>query len=322
MDRTKVVVCRSGDFNPGRELIQALEADFPALHVIDLKKEEFAGRAEELHGAEIFIGWPDDEQLLAMPSLRWVQLPSAGANGYTDRPTLREDIQITNSSGVFGVPGAEHAVALLLALTRQLHIHFEQQQSKIWKRNPHCLEVAGSTVGIIGLGDIGKETAKRVKAFGANVLAVKRTVSECPPYVDRLYTIEQIDTVLAESDFIIMALPLTADTEGFLDAERLSRMKKDAILINVGRGPTVDEPALIQALRDGKLAGAGLDVTDIEPLPQDNPLWGQPNVLITSHSVGVSPRKEERRMELFSQNIKKYLAGESLINRVDRRAGY
>jgi phosphoglycerate dehydrogenase-like enzyme len=180
MKQTKVALCRSGDFDPDHALVESLRMQFPTVSLVDLRKEKFADRLEELKGTEAFIGWPDDEQLHSLPLLRWVQLPSAGANGYTSgRSALREDVQITNSSGVFGVPGAEHALALLLAIARQLPIHFEQQQRKQWRRNPYSLEIDGSTAAIIGLGDIGMEIARRVKAFGASVLAVKRVASAC-----------------------------------------------------------------------------------------------------------------------------------------------
>lgn len=322
MGKTKVILCRSGDYDPDQALVDDIKENFSSVDFIDIRSQEFHSRENEMTDADVFVGWPNDEQLAAMPSLRWIYLPSAGANAYTDRQTVGENVMITNSSGVFGVPGAEHAIALMLALTRELHIHFNQQKQKIWKRNPICLEVQDSNVGIIGLGDIGGEIAKRAKGLGAHVTAVRRHASECPPYVDRMYPIEQLDTLLAESDFVFMALPLTDETKGFLHRERIQKMKKGAVFINVGRGPTVDEPALIEALQYGNLTGAGLDVTDEEPLPNASPLWDMPNVLITSHSVGVSPRKEERRMKLLSENLKRFLAGEELINLVDRKAGY
>ncbi|TBL80115.1 D-2-hydroxyacid dehydrogenase [Paenibacillus thalictri] len=322
MQQTKVILCRTGDYNPGRELVQALEREFPEVHFIDLPKGEFEQRKEEVKDAQVFVGWPDENQLNALPELRWIQLPSAGANGYTQRSALAEHVIVTNSSGVFGVAGAEHAIALMLAFTRQLHVHYDQQRRKIWKRNPYCLEVQDSTVGIIGLGDIGGGIAQRAKGLGARVIAVKRTVTACPPFVDRLYALEDVDSLLAEADFLVLALPLTAETQGFLNAERIGRIKKGAVLINVGRGPTVDESALIRALQNGDISGAGLDVTDVEPLPQISPLWELPNVLITSHSVGVTPRKEERRVSILRQNLRRFLSGEEMMNRVDRTAGY
>ncbi|GIQ69949.1 D-2-hydroxyacid dehydrogenase [Xylanibacillus composti] len=322
MKRTKVILCRSGDYDPDVKLVRQLADEFPEVTFVDLRKDEFLARQEELLDAEVFVGWPTREQLEALPNLKWVQLQSAGANGYTNNPYLREDVALTNASGVFNVPGAEHALALMLAFARQLHVHFDQQQNKRWKRNPLCLEIQSSTVGVIGLGGIGGETAKRAKALGARVVAVKRNPDAPPPYVDRLYPIEEVEELLAVSDFVVMALPLTEETRGFLHADRIAKIKRGAVLINVGRGPTVDERALIQALQEGALFGAGLDVTEVEPLPEESPLWGMPNVIITSHSVGVSPRKEERRMELLSANLRRFLAGEPLHNLVDRNAGY
>lgn len=322
MNKTKVILCRGGDYDPEEELVRKLAEAFPEADIVDIRKERLDMQLEEHQDAEVFVGWPTREQLEALPRLKWVQLQSAGANGYTNNPYLRDDIVLTNASGVFNVPGAEHALALMLAFTRQLHVHMDQQRRKVWKRNPSCLEIQSSTVGVIGLGGIGGETAKRAKALGAQVVAVKRNPADKPSYVDRLYAMEEVEELLAVSDFVVMALPLTRETAGFLHAERIAKIKPGAVLINVGRGPTVDEAALVHALQSGALSGAGLDVTEVEPLPEDSPLWEMANVIITSHSVGISPRKEERRMDLLSANLRRYLAGEPLLNVVDRNAGY
>ncbi len=322
MKQTKVILCRGGDYYPDAELVQQLADAFPNVDFVDTRKEQLDEQLDMHQDAEVFLGWPTREQLEGLPNLKWVQLQSAGANGYTNNPYLRDDVALTNASGVFDVPGAEHSLALMLAFTRQLPVYFDQQQRKVWKSNPGCLEIQSSTVGVIGLGGIGGETAKRAKALGARVVAVKRNPANKPTYIDQLYPIDEVDTLLAESDFVVMALPLTGDTQGFLNAGRIAKMKKGAVLINVGRGPTVDEGALIQALQSGALLGAGLDVTEVEPLPADNPLWEMSNVIITSHSLGVSPRKEERRVELLTANLKRFLAGEPLLNLVDRNAGY
>jgi len=316
----KAVMAYAGDFTFEEEHVSRFRERFPDVEFVCKPREALADG--DLDGAEAFVGWPTDAELAAMPQLRWIQLPSAGANGYVDHRTLPQEVAITTSSGVFGVPGAEHAIALILAFTRQLHVHMRQQSERVWRRNPHCLEVQDATVAVIGLGDIGKEIARKAKGLGAYVIGVKRSPSAPPEGVDELRLIGELDDVLARADFVVAALPLSDDTRRLIDAGRIARMKQGAVFINVGRGPTVDEAALIEALADGRLEGAGLDVTDVEPLPADSPLWSMPNVLITSHSVGVSPKKAERRTALYLDNFERFLAGKPLRNQVDRMRGY
>jgi phosphoglycerate dehydrogenase-like enzyme len=313
-------MCYSGDFVLDDRHVARLQKRFPQVEFIGKKREEF--EASELKEAEVFIGWPSDEELAAMPLLKWVQLPSAGADGYVNKAALSEDVVVTNSSGVFGVPGAEHALALMLAFTRQLHVHFRQQTERVWKRNPYCLEIQDSTVMVIGLGDIGTEVARKAKGLGAHVIAVKRSLADRPAFVDELCLTDDLDKILPVSDFIVCTVPLTVETRGMINADRIKRMKQGAVFINVGRGATVDEEALIEALRSGHLEGAGLDVTEVEPLPEASPLWSMPNVIITSHAVGVTPKKAERRTELYITNFEKFLQGEPLINTVVRTRGY
>ncbi|TDF98733.1 D-2-hydroxyacid dehydrogenase [Paenibacillus piri] len=316
----KAVLCYAGDFNLEESHVERLRRQLPEVTFVCKPRPELA--PDDLQDAAVFIGWPTDEELAAMPSLRWVQLPSAGADSIVNRQLLRDDVIVTNSSGVFGVPGAEHALALMLAFTRQLHVHFRQQSERIWKRNPYCLEIQDSTVTVIGLGDIGTEVARKAKGLGAYVIGVKRSATDCPAFVDELCLTADLDSALAKSDFIVSALPLTEETKGLISAERIGKMKKGAVFVNVGRGPTVDETALIDALQNGRLEGAGLDVTEIEPLPETSPLWTMPNVLITSHAVGVTPKKAQRRTELYLENFARFLRGEPLVNTVIRTRGY
>lgn len=317
---TKVILGYSADFQFERRHVETISARFPEVTIIGRDKADL--QPADLRGAHVYIGWPTDEELQAMPELQWIQLPSAGVDRYVNNPLVASDVTITNASGVFGVPGAEHAIALMLAFTRQLHVHFRQQTERIWKRNPHCLEVQDSVVTVIGLGDIGTEVARKAKGLGAYVIAVKRTVSDCPPFVDELCLTADMDAALAKSDFVVSTVPLTAETRELLDAERIRRIKRGAVFVNVGRGKTVDESALIAALQDGHLEGAGLDVTAVEPLPAHSPLWSMPNVLITSHAVGVSPKKADRRLRLFMENLERFLAGRPLANAVVKSRGY
>ncbi len=278
---------------------------------------------EQLHKAEIIFGWPEPEQLLAAKNLRWLQLPSAGADSYMDRSLYHcKDIQLTNSSGVFGLPIAEHVFAMILSYNRNLTEYAWQQKEGIWKGIRKTKDFYGSTIGVIGLGDIGTEVAKRAKALGARVLGVKRTLSSQPEYVDQLFTTDAIDEVLEQSDYIVLALPGTKITPGIITEQSLKRMKPDAFLVNIGRGSLVDQDALIKALKEGWIGGAGLDVTSPEPLPQDSPLWELKNVIITPHASGSSPTNDFRRMGIFLRNLEHYLAEQRLENLVDFEEGY
>ncbi|MFC0334542.1 D-2-hydroxyacid dehydrogenase [Paenibacillus sepulcri] len=310
----------SGDFIPDDGQLQRMKRQFPQVTFMDKKRDEW--ELGGLENAEILIGFPSDGMLQTMRALKWLQLPSAGADSYAKRPALPEHVVVTSSSGVFSVPGAEHALALMLALTRQLHVHFRQQSERIWKHNPRCLEIQDSNVTIIGMGDIGTELARKAKGLGACVIGVKRSLSERPSFVDELVVTADLDSALAKSDFIVSTLPLTAETEGIISAERIGRMKRGAVFINIGRGRTVDEEALIEALQSGHLHGAGLDVTAVEPPQASSLLWDMPNVILTAHAAGVSPKKAERRTELFAANIQRYLQGEPLLNVIERGRGY
>ena len=316
----KAVMSYSGDFYLDDNHVEQLKEQFPQVKFVAMNKEELV--SEDLADAVVYVGWPSDEELQAMPLLQWVQLPSAGADNYVNRPTMKESVVVTNASGVFGVPGAEHALALMLAFTRQLPVHFRQQSERIWKRNPYCLEIQDSTVVVVGLGDIGTEVARKAKGLGAYVIAVKRSAGERPPFVDELCKITDLDSALAKADFIVLALPSTDETNGIINADRIKLMKKGAVFVNVGRGTVVDELALIEALQSGHLEGAGLDVTEVEPLPDTSPLWSMPNVIITSHAVGVTPKKSARRTALLTTNIERFLQGEALLNTVIRTRGY
>ncbi len=278
---------------------------------------------EQIQTAEIIYGWPDVKLLKDAPYLKWLHLPSAGADRYNKRDVYAEgDIVLTTSGGTFGKPIAEHALSLILAFNRGLHQYVRNGENKLWKSVVPVRDFFGSTVGIIGFGDIGKEVAKRCKALGAYTIAVKRTLSEKPDYIDELLLESDVGLLLERSDAIVLALPNTPKTTGFLSKERIAKLKKTAFVVNVGRGSAIDQDALVVALHEGRIAGAGLDVTTPEPLPQDNPLWCMPNVIITSHSSGLSPTSIHRNFDIFYRNLEKYQARESMHNVVDFNEGY
>lgn len=278
---------------------------------------------EMLSKAEIIFGWPRLDELKKAKNLRWLNLPSAGADNYTDvNAYVNKDIILTNSSGVYGLPIAEHVFAMILSFNRNLQEYAYLKEKKSWEMILNTKDFYGSTVGIIGFGDIGKEIAIRAKAFGARVLVVKRKPSQVPEYVDELYITEEIDQVLKQSDYIVLTLPATKNTKGIISRDRINIMKPGAYLVNIGRGELIDQEALIEALRENKIGGAGLDVMTPEPLPADSPLWELPNVIITQHSSGLSVGNDTRRVKLFADNLERYVNNEKLVNIVDFTEGY
>jgi phosphoglycerate dehydrogenase-like enzyme len=278
---------------------------------------------ELIRQADIIYGWPEVQYLKEAENLKWLHMPSAGVEGYTSKAGYyNKDIILTNSSGVFGLPIAEHVFAMILSYNRNLQEYSYNKAEKKWKDISKTRDFYGSTIGIIGLGDIGTEVAKRAKAWGANVLAVKRTVTEVPEYIDKFYSLEDIDEVLVQSDYVLLALPITQKTQGIMNEERLKIMKPHAFLVNIGRGALIDQEALIKALQENWIGGAGLDVTTPEPLPQDSPLWDLPNVILTPHISGSSPTNLARRFDMFNRNLKLFLENKPLENLVDFTEGY
>lgn len=294
---------------------------FPGSEVTIINRKELT--PEILQKAEVIFGWPGVDEIQLAANLRWLHLPSAGADSYTSGEIpLPKHVILTSSNGVYGKPIAEHVLAMILSFNKNLQVYANFKEHKLWKELVPAREFYGSTIGIIGFGDIGKEVAIRAKALGARVLAVKRTPSEPPEYVDALYQAEKLDEVLIKSDYIVLAVPSTIKTKGIITEERLRKMKPDAFLVNIGRGALIDQEALIKALKEHWIGGAGLDVTTPEPLPQDSPLWELPNVILTPHISGLSPANDKRKFEIFYRNLKHYMAGEPMENVVDLTEGY
>lgn len=301
------------------EAVERIRSLAVPLRVQQIRRDDPAF-ADLLPQTEVIVGGISPEDVARACHLRWLQLGSAGANRILD--ALPAGVILTNASGVFGVPIAEHVLALMLALTRMIPESIRAAQQAHWVQQTGRVELYGATCGIIGLGNIGTEVARRAKAFGMRILAVKRQPVGKPDFVDELWNLAGLDHLLAESDHIVNCLPGTAHTHHLLDARRIGHMKKGACFYNIGRGNTVDEAALVHALCGGHLAGAGLDVFEKEPLPADHPLWSLPNVIVTPHRSGQSPRNKQRLAEIVLRNIGHYLREEPLEHLVDRHWGY
>lgn len=293
--------------------------------VVGLSQEEALARAAEAHGIDVSYATP--AFLAAAKRLAWVQATSAGVDRWAGIPALREGrLVFTNMRGVHGPAIADHVFAMLLALTRDLPVHLAGRAQGAWKRDgsgvlePIALE--GRTLLVVGLGGIGTEIARRGHGFGMRVVATRRSAGEKPAFVERVGRAEDLHAFLREADVVAIAVPLTKETERLFDARAFAAMKRGAYLVNIARGPVVDTAALLAALRSGHLAGACLDVTDPEPLPPDHPLWKLPNVVITPHVSSRAELTDERSWALYRENVRRFDAGEPLLNVVDKDAWY
>jgi glyoxylate/hydroxypyruvate reductase len=278
-----------------------------------------------VEGAEVLYGIPGDTgaglawAVRIAPGLRFVQATAAGAGEQVGGAELTkaelDRVAISSASGVHAVPLAEWALLGLLAFTKDLPRLRRDAAARHWDHYP-VDELRGKTVLIVGVGEIGGEVARLADAFGMRVLGVKRDIREPVPHVEAVHPPESIDDLVGQADAIVITLPLTAETRGLIGRETISRMREGAIVVNVGRGGVIDEEALIKALVSGKLAGAALDVFAEEPLPQTSPLWALENVIVSPHTSALSWHENERIIELFADNLRRYLSGEELRSRV------
>ncbi|MBQ3384690.1 MAG: D-2-hydroxyacid dehydrogenase [Erysipelotrichaceae bacterium] len=276
---------------------------------------------EIVRDAEVIMGNIPHSLVEKCEKLRWLQLQSAGANRYTDIP---EDVILTNCAGAFGTAMSEHMMAFVLMAMKRLEDYYEDQKNCIWKRLGAVGTIVGSTVLCIGMGNIGGELAKRMKAFDAYVIGVQRAAHEKPAFVDELHTIEELDELLPRADIVTLSVPHTDKTVHMIDERRLRLMKKNAILVNVGRGTAIVTDDLVRVLNEGHLAAACLDVTDPEPLPADHPLWKARNVFITPHvSAGDGTNVTVGNVsDIFYVNLRHYVNNEPLEHVVNKKQGY
>jgi phosphoglycerate dehydrogenase-like enzyme len=308
------------------ERIQAVDprveiVPFPSVVLrpgMTLTEDEMAQARAALADVEVIFG-PVAlplELFDAAPKLRWFQALTAGVDQLTERGLLDRGFTVTKVSGLASNAIAEYAMASMLMLAKGLHTMIRNQAEHRWAFRFNA-ELRGKTVGIVGYGSIGKATARLAKAFGMRVVACRRRSGDPDPDCDRMRPYTALHELLGESDFVVLSVPLTEETRGLIGADELRAMRRTAYLVNVARGPVVDQEALIAALREGTIAGAGLDVFDPEPLPEDSALWDLPNVIITPHISGAIEGYGHRASELFVANLRRFLAGEPLENVVD-----
>lgn len=307
---------------------EKLASDFPQLQII--KRESYDGIEDHLHDSEIiFTISLRPDQFSAARCVCWIHAPTAAVHQFLFPELIASDVLLTNSTEVHGPVVAEHVMALIFALAKKIPQATRLQQRRVWGKGemwsegPRPCEVAGSTLGLVGVGSIGRRVAMMASGIGMRVVAMRQHVEkERPDGVEAVFGPSELDELLAQSDFVVLAAPLVEATQRLMNADRFAQMQTAGYLINVGRGPQVDEAALAQALRTRQIAGAALDVFDQEPLPPDSPLWDLENLLITPHTAGLTEKLWHRHYELFSDNLRRYLAHQPLRSVVDKQTGY
>ncbi len=296
----------------GLEVVKATEPDDIAREITD---------AEILYALKI-----TQEEFSKAKKLQWIQSPFVGVDSVLINDVKNSDVIVTNSKGIHASQASDHVFALILAFARRLPELFEDQKKRKWRpRHPFPFdpldELHGKTLGIIGLGSIGREIARKGKCFGMHVVGMKNNPTRVEN-VDRVYRKDEINELLEISDYVVLCVPLTHETAGMIGENELKRMKNSAYLINIARGEVVDEKALVKALKEGWIAGAAIDVAENEPLPENSELWDLDNIIITPHVAGSTPHYWERAVSIFTENLKRFLAGKELINVVDKSKGY
>jgi len=307
---------------------ERLAHEFPVLEVT--QRDRYDGIEPELRDAEVlFTISLRPEQFAAAKNLRWIQAPTAAVHQFLFPGLISSDVVLTNATEVHGPVVSEHVIAMIFALAKRIPQAALLQgqriwgQEAMWKEPPHLREIDGATLGLIGVGSIGRRVAKMATALGMRVVAVREHVEKgTPEGVETVYPPSGLNTLLSQSDYVVVAAPLLAATEGLIGAAQFAVMRPEAYLINVGRGPQVDIVALAEALRTHKIAGAALDVFDNEPLPSNSQLWNVNNLLITPHTAGLAEKMWYRHYDLFSGNLRRYLAHQPLQYIVDKRKGY
>ena len=277
-----------------------------------------------LREAEVIYGLRLPQNILERaPRLKWVQTSSAGVDTLVGTKLWQSDVILTTTSGIHIIPMREHVLGMMLMFVRHAPIYFVNKQRKVWKQDLPD-QLCGKTLGVVGLGKVGEGIARAAKAFDMRVVATRRHAAKhgTSSAVDTFYPTDKLLEMLGESDFVVVTVALTKETQKLIDERELRAMKPTAYIINIARGSVIDEGALTKALKEKWIAGAGLDVFEKEPLPKDSELWTLPNVIITPHVAGIMPDYNARAMEVFCENLKRYLAGQPLINVIDRTKGY
>ena len=318
-----VVTSVRGPNTQDDEFAEELKATYPDVDFQVANTEEEEKR--HIRDADVYFGWPSRDVFRAAEQLRWIQCPGTGVDKLTAVPELIDsDIVLTNTRGPHAPPMADHVMGFVINLAHRWRDHFEDQRLHRWETSKYYESfepLAGATMGILALGDIGQEVARRAHGFGMNVYAVDLDPRPAPE-VKEVWGLDRLDDLVRMSDWFVVTAPLTEQTRGLIDRRRLGLLKQGAFVIVISRGQIVDEAALIDALRSGRVGGAGIDAFAQEPLPSDSPFWDMPNVLVTSHSSAYAREMIEGRRQIVRENLKRFLANEPFLYVVDKKAGF
>lgn len=296
---------------------QMPDADYVYIPNSELKDEQIAD-------AQIILGNIPPERVSLAAKLEWLQLNSSGSDAYVKPGVLPAGAKLTNSTGAYGLAISEHLLAQTLFLKKKLGLYCKNQMQNLWKDEGRVTAIAGSTTLVVGLGSIGGDYAHKMALLGSKVYGIRRHKTACPDYLQAVGTFEDLDAWLPMADIVVLVLPNTPQTYRLFNAERMARMKPGSILLNVGRGTSIDTDALVDALDNGPMMAAAVDVTDPEPLPADHPLWQRENLLLTPHVAGDYHLQEtlDNIVALFTRNLGRFARGEELENPVDLETGY
>ena len=304
-----------------RDKVEQLRHRFSQIEfVVPSNDAEYAEVMPRVHAV---VGRFPQELLPQAHNLRWIQNQGAGVDRLLTPEVISSDIMVTNAQSLHAAQISEHVLTMMLCFARDFRKILQAQRDHVWRPpefNPFCLE--SQTLGVVGAGGIGGALAEKAHHLGMRVIGLRRRPKEKPSYLDKLVGSDGLHELLRQSDHVAVCCPLTPETTGLIGAEELHAMKPSAYIYNIGRGKIIQAEPLLLALKDGWIAGAGLDVTDPEPLPPDSELWDLPNVIVTQHTSGTAPHNDDRFFDLLEENIGRFLKGEPLLNIVDKEAGY
>ena len=292
------------------------------LHFTYLAKADVT--QEIVEEAEVILGNVDPKYLRRAGKLKLLQLDSAGATSYTAPGIMPPRAQLANATGAYGLAVSEHMLAAVLMLMKKLHLYQKNMQSHMWRDEGRVTSISDSVTLVIGLGDIGGQFAQKMHALGSHVIGVRKNCAKRPDYVDEMYQMDELDSLLGRADIVACFLPGTSQTSHLMNKKRIAQMKEGALLLNAGRGSLIPTKDLCEALFSGKLGGAAIDVAEQEPLPEDSPLWDAPNLLVTPHISGSYHMRQilELIVEIAAENLKAVISGCQIKNEVDFQTGY